>query len=123
MTNEIYYCLIGKVRKKFWWAKGMWGTEGQPAEVVFDYAQVIQRDDTKHDVVGFFHTHPQMSYLPSSTDYDTMGAWTNCLGKPLVCVIKGCNGIRAHWFIDDETKPITQWTKKIGSFFIGRTLC
>jgi len=54
------------------------------------------------------------------TDYDTMGAWTVCCGKPLVCIIKGTNGLRAHWFIDDETEHITGFVRRFGKIFIGR---
>jgi hypothetical protein len=49
-----------------------------------------------------------------------MGAWTVCFGKPLACLIKGTNGLKAHWFIDDETPHITCWVKRFGRLYVGR---
>jgi hypothetical protein len=49
-----------------------------------------------------------------------MGAWTLSMGKPLVCCIKGINGHKAHWFIDDETKHVTGWVQRFGNIWIGR---
>jgi len=56
-------------------------------------------------VVGFYHTHPGFTATPSFIDHGTMGAWVNCLGKPLWCVIKGVDGIRAFLYKDDESYP------------------
>lgn len=119
--NEIYSGLIGKIVGKFWYGVGHWDSEGTPGQVAFDYNLVMEREEKSQDVVGFFHTHPMSFSIPSPTDYATMGAWTVAFGKPLVCCIKGTNGLSAHWFLDDESKHITaSWMRKFGDLYIGR---
>jgi hypothetical protein len=120
MVNEIYLGLIGGRAGRYWWGVGYWDAEGSPCGVGFDHKVVMDRQIEHGDIVGFFHTHPQMAARPSSIDYNTMGTWTNTFGKPLVCCIKGANGLKAHWFIDDETPHITGWVKQFGKIFIGR---
>lgn len=117
--NEVYLGLTGGLIRGYWWGKGHWPAEGTPATVGFNYKHVYDREDSHGDVVGFYHTHPHSYGMPSSTDYATMGAWTVCFGRPLVCLIEGIDGLNAHWYIDDETKPIQAWVKKIGGIFIG----
>jgi len=120
MTNETYLALIGGRCGRYWWGVGHWYNEGSPCGVHFDPIQVMDRDEKYHDVIGFYHTHPQMAASPSATDYATMGAWTVCFGKPLVCVIKGINGLKANWFVDDEKKHVVGWIRRFGNIFIGR---
>ena len=117
--NEVYLALIGGRIGKFWWGRGHWPAEGQPASVDFDYNLVMKREEEYGDLVGFYHTHPHFPASPSSTDYATMGAWTVCFGKKLVCVIDGIDGMYAHWFEDDETEHKTGWVKRFGNLFIG----
>jgi len=118
--NEVYLGLVGHVVGHYWYGVGQWPNEGSPGEVEFDHNAVMKRDEEHGDVVGFFHTHPMSLASPSMTDYATMGAWTVCFGKPLVCCIKGVNGHKAHWFIDDETKHVTGWVRRFGDIWIGR---
>jgi len=118
--NETYLALTGGCVGRYWYGIGQWHTEGSPANVAFDFQKVMDREDEHGDIIGFYHTHPQMPASPSGTDYATMGAWTVCFGKPLLCCIKGTNGLKAHWFIDDETKHVTGWIRRFGNIFIGR---
>jgi len=120
--NEVYLGLAGgMIRESFWYARGLWPNEGSPAHVTFNYRDIYDREDNHGDVVGFYHTHPHTYGSPSSTDYATMGAWTNCFGRPLACLIEGIDGLYAHWFIDDETEPIKGWVRIVrGRYFVGQ---
>lgn len=120
MENEVYLGLVGGIVGKYWWGVGNWDQEGHPSSVGFDHQKVIDQEMKEHNVVGFYHTHPNFTARPSHIDYDTMGAWTVCFGKPMVCLIKGSDGLKAHWFVDDETYHITGWAKRFGRIFIGR---
>jgi hypothetical protein len=118
--NEVYLALLGMRVGRYWYGVGHWDAEGSPGGVAFDPDLVLDRDEEKGDVIGFYHTHPGMPADPSSIDYKTMSGWTVCLGKPLVCCIKGVSGLRAHWFIDDETPHITGWIRRFGNLYVGR---
>lgn len=118
--NEQYQCLIGGIAGRYWWGVAHWDTEGRPSGVDFDPNIVLQRENEYGDVVGFYHTHPHMSSSPSSIDYRAMGGWTVCFGRPLACLIKGVDGLKAHWFIDDETRHVTGWVKRFGRLYVGR---
>jgi hypothetical protein len=120
MKNEVYLGLTGGIVGRYWFGVGQWHKEGQPAHVQFDGPRVMEREEEYGDIIGFFHTHPKMTASPSGIDYRTMGAWTVSFGKPLVCCIKGTNGLKAHWFIDDETEHVTGWVRRFGNIFIGR---
>lgn len=63
-------------------------TQKQATSVEFDYQKVYDREDTYHDVVGFFHTHPSGMNRMSGIDIETMNQWVKCLGKDLMCVIQ-----------------------------------
>jgi len=119
MVNEIYQGLIGGRKGRYWYGVGHWDVEGSPGGVPFDPKVVMDRQMEHGDVVGFYHTHPSMPARPSSIDYRTMGTWNLAFGKPLVCCIRGNEGIQAHWFIDDETEHITGKVKQFGSIFVG----
>ena len=61
---------------------------GKPASVKFDGDWVLEREEKKHDVIGFWHTHPDGTLKPSKRDRKTMTAWVSCFGRPLLCVIQ-----------------------------------
>lgn len=121
VENEVYQAIVGGKFGKLWWGRGLdcSNTEGTPGSVAFDPQIVVDREDNEGDFVGFWHTHPSFPAAPSSTDYQTMGAWTLSLGRPLLCLIEGTDGLKAHWFINDETRHKTGWVKKIGDLYIG----
>lgn len=118
---EHSWILIGNSKGKLWWGHRRKMTRGQPCSVDFDPNYAITREQTKGDVVGFLHTHPGMIASPSSTDYNTIRAWVNCFGKPLVCVIQGADGLRGYWFDDDESPPVECQVKRFGNLLFGTT--
>ena len=120
LQNEVYHALIGQVEGLNWWARSLGdNAEGSPGQVAFNYQRAYDRDLSHGDVIGFYHTHPNTIAHPSQTDYRTMGAWTVCFGRPLVCLIEGVDGLKCHWFIDDETEHITSSISRIGDIFVG----
>lgn len=76
---------------------------GEPASVEFDARWVLEREETKGDVVGFFHTHPNGSPNPSQRDLKTMRAWSSSFGKPLLCLIASDGELAAYRFDDDQS--------------------
>ena len=106
IMNEHCWILIGENNGDLWWGKRVKPTEGAPCVVQFDPYYVLKRDEERHDVVGFIHTHPGMTAHYSGRDDRTMKAWVCCLGKPLVCCIQGTDGLRAWWYENDEDPPI-----------------
>jgi proteasome lid subunit RPN8/RPN11 len=107
--NEEFSLLVGKINSPFWMGE-LWGyNEGSPASVDFHPTWVYQWEDARDDddlgiVLGFYHTHPGFAAVPSDRDIRTMRAWVLSLGRPLLCVIRGVDGLRAYWFMDDESQ-------------------
>ena len=79
-------------------------SRGEPAQVAFDADWVLQREESKGDVVGFYHTHPRGPPVPSRRDVRTMQAWTCSFGKPLLCLIESPDCLAAYRFDDDESE-------------------
>jgi proteasome lid subunit RPN8/RPN11 len=121
-TNEEYWLLTGHVDRDLWWGKRSQKTEGRPVTVAFDPHYVIKREEDVGDVVGFLHTHPNMTASPSFRDDRTMWSWVCALGKPLVCCILGADGLRAWWYDDDESPPYEACVKKIKNLVFGCTI-
>ena len=113
--DEELYVLMGKRIGRFWCGRPVGYQLGLPSEVRFDPDFVWNNADK---IVGWIHTHPVSPASPSKTDHATMTAWITSLGKPLLCSIKGSDGLRAWWFFHDNKKPVE------GSIFqIGHVLC
>ena len=119
--NEKCWILVGKKYGIFWKAKILEGveTEGSPTRVHFDANDVIEIEESKSNIIGFMHTHPNFSAHPSSIDDSTMGAWINCFGKPLLCAIKGVDGLKFWLYFDDEKEPMEVNYFKIKNYYIG----
>ena len=100
---EESWVLVGQRRGRIWLARRIWLSRGEPAEVAFDAAKVLAREERRGDVVGFFHTHPTFVAKPSKRDIATMRAWVSTFGKPLLCLIAGTDGLRGFRFDDDES--------------------
>jgi proteasome lid subunit RPN8/RPN11 len=66
---------------------------------------VLAREERHGDVIGFLHTHPGMAAVPSERDVRTMHAWCSAFGKPLLCLIKGADGLRGWRFGYEGRKP------------------
>jgi proteasome lid subunit RPN8/RPN11 len=77
---------------------------GDPASVQFDWAWVLDREERRGDILGFFHTHPPEGSQPSQRDVRTMRAWVSCLGKPLLCLISSEDTLNGYLFTDDEDR-------------------
>jgi proteasome lid subunit RPN8/RPN11 len=75
-------------------------------QVEFDGPAVLAREERRHDVVGFLHTHPGFAASPSRRDVATMQAWVSAFGKPLVCLIRGSDGLKGYRFDDYEASGI-----------------
>jgi proteasome lid subunit RPN8/RPN11 len=101
---EHCWTLIGRRRGRFWYARRTGHTLGEPASVEFDAAWALEREETKGDVVGFYHTHPAGPPLPSRRDLRTMRAWAGAFGKPLLCLIESDGELAGYRFDDDQSK-------------------
>jgi proteasome lid subunit RPN8/RPN11 len=69
--------------------------------VRFDGPWVLQREEQRRDVVGFYHTHPDGPAIPSKRDVRTMRAWCSSFGKPLLCLIDSPTELRGYRFAED----------------------
>ncbi len=98
-TKEIAYVLAGESRDGILLAKMLWKSKGSETSVQFDWKRVLEREESKGDLVGFFHTHPDGFTNASQRDDQTMESWSFCFGKPLLCVIGTSAGLRA-WIYD-----------------------
>jgi hypothetical protein len=117
--NEQCWVILGKRLKNFWYGKIYNETKGVPSEVEFDGNWVFDREEKEQDVIGWMHTHPHFTASPSSTDHATMHSWVTCFGKPLLCGIKGTDGLKFYLYEDDESMPTKVRTLKIGNYLIG----
>jgi len=102
-SPEISHAIIGQRRGNIWHGRLRQHNTGKPASVEFDWAWVLEREERKGDVIGFYHTHPPGLSAPSQRDVRTMRAWVGCLGKPLLCVIKSDSALAAFCFETDES--------------------
>ena len=100
---ERCWTLVGRRQGRFWYARRMRPTRGEPASVEFDAAWVLQREESKGDVVGFYHTPPSGSPDPRQRDLKTMRAWAGSFGKPLLCLIESDRELAAYRFDDDQS--------------------
>lgn len=100
--NEICYIITGQRRGRLWYGRLQRRQVGQPASVEFDWAWVMDREERRGDVLGFYHTHPTGLAKPSRRDIRTMQGWVSCLGKPLLCLIDSQTALAAYIFQSDE---------------------
>lgn len=118
MQNEECHILLGHRGRWAFAAKYDRYSVGQPSSVAFDPEYVWEHRDR---LIGFAHSHPAWPGVPSDTDNRTMGAMVNCLGRPLLCCIRGTDGFRAWWYVDDENPPAETRVLRIGGKIYGRT--
>lgn len=105
--NEVCYVLVGQRRGRVWYGRLRQRHVGNPGSVQFDWAWVLDREERRGDIVGFFHTHPPGVRLPSQRDVRTMHAWVSCLAKPLLCLIAAGGEFDAYLFANDEDEGQT----------------
>ena len=79
---------------------------GSPATVTADGAWTLRREETRGDVAGFYHTHPNGPLRPSGRDVRTMRAWCDALGKPLLCVIATPTRVAAWRFTSHRSRGL-----------------
>lgn len=101
---ERCWVLLGRRQAPFWYARRQRPTLGDIARVEFDPAWVLNREETKGDVVGFYHTHPKGSPKVSRRDVKTMRGWVECFGKPLLCVIESGAQLTVYRFDNDHPR-------------------
>lgn len=104
--GERCWILVGRRQGPFWYARRTRPSQGQVARVEFDAAHVLAREETRGDVVGFYHTHPCGPPEPSDRDLRTMRAWCGSFGKPLLCIIESGKQLAAYRFDDDESSGV-----------------
>ncbi len=118
---EHMWVLLGEIEGDLWHGRMYPMARGSPACVAFDAEAVIKQEEKDGSVIGFLHTHPAFTAHYSNRDHRTMGAWVNCLGKPLVCCIKGTDGLRAWWYMDDENRPEDFQVRRVKKLLFGVT--
>lgn len=103
---ERCWTLVGCLRSGVWLVRRVRCELGEPTSVRFDGAWVLDREERRHDVQGFYHTHPSGLPRPSARDVRTMRAWCGAFGKPLLCVIESPQGVAAFRFDDDASSAM-----------------
>jgi hypothetical protein len=99
---ERCWTLVGRRQGPFWFARRVRPTSGDESSVGFDADWVLRREETRGDVVGFYHTHPAGMPEPSKRDDRTMRAWVGSFGKPLLCLIEADRNVAAYQYLDDN---------------------
>lgn len=100
---EQCWTLVGQRRGRIWYGRRVRRTAGERASVRFDGLWVLQREERRQDVLGFYHTHPDGPATPSPRDVRTMHAWCSAFGKPLACFIASPQGVQGFCFADDAS--------------------
>src|SRR5262245_21054938 len=103
---EQCWILVGQRRGRIWLGRKVRRVVGERASVAFDGAWVLEREESRHDVIGFWHTHPDGPDGPSDRDVRTMRAWCSAFGKPLLCVIQSPSVIAGFCFHDDKSDGV-----------------
>lgn len=103
-TPVIEHCwlVVGQKRGNFWLGRLVQPTTGSIAQVEFDPYWVIDREEQRGDVLGFYHTHPGGRPGPSKRDVNTMRSWAESFGKPLLCYIEASRELGCFLFDEFE---------------------
>jgi proteasome lid subunit RPN8/RPN11 len=103
---ELCWTLLGWRKGRLWYTRLNHYRAGLADGVEFDGPLVLQREERRHDVQGFLHTHPDGPLHPSRRDVRTMRAWCSAFGKPLLCVIFSAGRLAGFRFDDDTSDGI-----------------
>ena len=104
LENEHCWTLLGQVRGRIWYGRRARLSQGHRTRVAFDGLWTLEREEKRHDVLGFLHTHPDGPPSPSMRDVRTMRAWCGSFGKPLLCLIQSPQGLKGYRFEGDESE-------------------
>ena len=85
--DEVSYILVGTQLNPFCFARLVRKRKGIPGSVEFNWKWVLEREEKKGDVLGFYHTHSYDREI-SGRDVKTMMAWVSCFAKTLLCIIE-----------------------------------
>lgn len=96
--NEQAWAILGNRYQHWAWGRLEPLASGTPTSVAFEEQPLLARFEEKRDLLGFAHTHPNFSVLPSQTDYQTLKAWSLVLGRPLLGLIFNQKQSFAAWF-------------------------
>ena len=120
-TYETAAVLVGQSRGGLWLARLKWPTHGSHASVDFDWQNVLAREESHGDIIGFFHTHPDGMPNPSRRDDLTMISWCSCFGKKLLCAIASVDQVRAWIYEADGKAPsaVTQISRFKGNWLVA----
>lgn len=114
---EEYYAICGKRHNNIFGGLLLDYHKGEMVEVSFNYEKIYELEDAKHNVLGFYHTHPCGCSDYSDTDVRTMSAWVTCLGKSLLCLVES-DTLRGWFFAKNgDIKEISCY--KIGRMVLG----
>jgi proteasome lid subunit RPN8/RPN11 len=105
-TAEQCWTLVGQRRGPVWYTRRVQPHTGGRTSVGFDGNRILAREEHRHDVLGFYHTHPDGPSCPSRRDVRTMRAWCSAFGKPLLCLIASPEGVRGFRFEDGEADGV-----------------
>ncbi len=122
-AQEQCWILIGKrdPGSGKWRVRKRSRSRGTFASVEADWQWTLSREEEYGDVMGFYHTHPDsVGAEPSSRDVRTMRAWSSCLGKPLLCLIRSRRKTEAYVFKNDADpgRPLEIESIRSNSFVI-----
>ncbi len=116
--NEQCWILLGQTKGQVTLARKSAKSEGQPTQVEFDHAWLLEREVLAGDVAGFIHTHPSGILRPSRKDINTMRAWVSCFGRPLLCLIACDNEVAAYEFRSDSCQGVRVECESFGTQYV-----
>lgn len=105
-VNERCWTIVGCRQGRFWYGRRRRPAAGDCTKVEFDGAWSLLREETRGDVVGFYHTHPAGPASPSQRDVRTMRAWVEAFGKPLLCLVETPECVSAFRFEDGGSRGV-----------------
>jgi proteasome lid subunit RPN8/RPN11 len=103
---ERCWTLVGRRRGPFWLVRRVQSVDGNPSSVEFDPRWVLEREEARGDILGFYHTHPSSITVPSVRDSQTMHGWVSAFGKPLLCLIEANNQVESYLYEDDTSGAV-----------------
>ena len=119
--DEHSWIITGTHKGRLWLGRRHHEQVGSPTRVGFDAKWAEERELEKRDVIGWYHTHPpRCDAYVSDRDFRTMRVWAGCLGKPLLCLIEGNQGLRGWVFQNEDCEGIpVSFAQLLGNIVVG----